>query len=93
MIQIGRNIKKLTEKVDRAAKPRVIFTSSSVLNHKEKDLISNKLKSCVVYTFKCCCLNSYIIQTSRHFETRIKVHIPKCVRDHISNRVAYSFFF
>ena len=32
------------EKVYRAAKPRVIFTSSSVLSPKGKDLISNKEK-------------------------------------------------
>ena len=50
--------KKLTEKVYRAAKTTVIFTSSSVLSPKGKDLISNKHKSCVVYTFKCCCLSS-----------------------------------
>ena len=84
--QIERNIKKLTEKVYRLAKPRVIFTSSSVLSPKGKDLISNKHKSCVVYTFGCCCSNSYIGQTSWHLETRIKEHIPKCVSDHISNQ-------
>ena len=84
--QIERNIKKLTEKIYRAAKPRVIFTSSSVLSPKGKDLTSNKHKSCIVYTFECCCLNSYIGQTSRQLETRIKEHIPKCVNDNISNQ-------
>ena len=73
--QIERNIKKLTEKVYRAAKPRVIFTSSSVLSPKSKDLMSNKHKSCVVYTFECCCSNSYVGQASRHFEIRIEEHI------------------
>ena len=46
--QIERNIKKITEKVHRAAKPRVIFTCSYVLSSKAKELISNKHKSCVV---------------------------------------------
>ena len=58
--QIERNIKKMTEKLYRASNPRVIFTSASVLNPKGKDHISHKRKSCVVYTFKCCWLNSYI---------------------------------
>ena len=49
--QIERNIKKMTEKVYRAVKLRVVFTSSSVLSPKGKNLISNKEKSCVVYTF------------------------------------------
>ena len=80
------NIKKLTEKVYSAAKPRLCFTSSSVLSPIGKDLISNKHKSCVVYTFECCCSNSYIGQTSRYLETRIKEYIPKCVSDHISNQ-------
>ena len=40
----------------------------------------------MVYTFECCCSNSYIGQTSKHLETRIKEHIPKCVSDHISNQ-------
>ena len=83
--QIERNIKKMTEKVYFSAKPRVIFTSSAVLSPRGKDLISNKEKSCVVYTFECCCSDSYIGQTSRHLETRIKEHVPKCVREHIKN--------
>ena len=64
--QIERNTKKITEKVYFAAKPRVIFTSRSVLSPRGKYLISNRDKSCVVYTFECCCLDSYIGQTSRH---------------------------
>ena len=40
----------------------------------------------MVYTFEYCCLNTYISQISRHFETRIKEHIPKCAIDHISNQ-------
>ena len=84
--QIENSIKKMTEKVYRASNPRVIFTSTSILNPKGKDHISHNHKSCVVYTFKCCCSNSYIGQTSRHLETRIKEHVPKCVREHIANQ-------
>ena len=40
----------------------------------------------MIYTFKRCCLNRYIGQTSRHLETRIKEHIPKCMREHIKNQ-------
>ena len=46
--QVERNLKKLTENLYRAAKPRVVFTSSPVLSPKGKDLISNKHKSFVV---------------------------------------------
>ena len=67
------------------ANPRVIFTLSFVLSPNGKDIISNKHKNCVVYTFKCCCSNSYVGQTSRQLETKIKDHIKKRVRDHTFN--------
>ena len=57
-----------------------------MLSPKGKDFISNKHKSCVVYKVKCCCSNSYIDQTSRHLETRIKKHIQKYVREHTNNQ-------
>ena len=40
----------------------------------------------MVYTYECCCANSYIGQTSRHLETRIKEHVPKCVKEHIKDQ-------
>ena len=63
-----RDIKNMTKKVYHASNPRVIFTSAAVLNLKGKDLISYKQKGCVVYTYECCCSNSYTGQTSRHLE-------------------------
>ena len=59
----------------------IVFTPSSVLSPKGKDLISNQHKSYLVYTFECCCSNNFIGQTSRHLETRIKEHVPKCVKN------------
>ena len=53
---------------------------------KAKYLIPNKEKSCVVYTFEFCWSDSYIGQTSRHLDTRIKKHVPKCVREHIKSQ-------
>ena len=44
-----------------------------------KDPIPNLDKSCIVYKFNCFCDKSYIGQTSRHFKTRIKEHLPACV--------------
>ena len=76
----------MTEKVYRASNPTVIFTSAAVLNPKGKDPIPYKHKSCVVYTYECCCSNSYIGQTSRHLETRIKEHVPKCVKEHVKDQ-------
>ena len=85
--QIKRNTKKLTDKVYRASKHSVIFTSNSILSPKSKDLISNKDKICVIYTFECCCSNSYTGQTYRHLAARIKEHISKCLRDHTINQL------
>ena len=41
----------------------------------------------MVYMFECSYSDSYISQTSRHLETRIKEHIPKCVKDHVNNKL------
>ena len=40
----------------------------------------------MVYTFVCCCSNSYIGQASRHLETSINEHVPKYLREHIKNQ-------
>ena len=44
-----------------------------------KDPIPDLNKSCIVYEFNCFCERSYIGQTSRHFKTRIKEHLPAYV--------------
>ena len=75
--------KEITEKVYRAAKPRAIFTSSSVLSPLGIYIISNKHKNCMVYTFQCSCSKSYIGETSRNLETRTKEHFLKYVKEHI----------
>ena len=69
--------------ISESAKPRVILKYSPMLTPKGNDLISIKDNSYVVYTFECCCKNSYIGQTSRNLRTRIKEHIEKCVEDYI----------
>ena len=43
-------------------------------------------KSSVVYTYECSCSNSYIGQTSRHLETRIKERGPKCVKEYVKDQ-------
>ena len=73
-------LKNMTKKVYRASNPTVIFTSASVLNSKGNDLIFYELKNFLVYTYKCCCANSYIGQTSGHLEMRIKEHISRSLR-------------
>ena len=40
----------------------------------------------MVYTYECCCSNSYIGQPLRHLETRIKEHVPKCVKVHVKDQ-------
>ena len=53
---------------------------------KENTLYLTKKKSCVFYTFECCCSNSYTGQASRHLETRIKEHVTKFLRKRIKNQ-------
>ena len=44
-----------------------------------KDLIPDLNKSYKVYKFNCFCERAYIRQSSRHFNARIKEHLPDCV--------------
>ena len=48
------------EKVFRADNFKIISLSSLSLRGED---MSNKHKSCVIYTFECCCSNCYIGQT------------------------------
>ena len=40
----------------------------------------------MVNSIECFCSNSYIGQTSRHIETRTKMYISKCVKEHLNNQ-------
>ena len=81
-----KKLKLMTESLYSAVTPRVIFVSKPVLKIELKDPISHMEKSCVVYSFNCFCERSYIGQTSRHLRTRMKEHIPKCVREFIEGK-------
>ena len=83
--QVERDIKIVTEKVYRASNQRFIFTSAAVSNPQGKYLVSYKHKSCVVYTYECSS-NSYIEQILRHLETKIKEHVPKCVKEYVKHQ-------
>ena len=54
-----------------------------MLTPKNKNQVPIEDNSCVVYTFECCCKNSYIGQASRNLRTIIKEHISKCVENYI----------
>ena len=37
----------------------------------------------IIYRFNCFCDRRYIGQTSRHLKTRVKEHVPRCVKSFI----------
>ena len=81
-----KKIKSMTESIYYAITPRIVFVSKPVLKIELKDPIPFMEKSCVVYRYNCFCKRSYIGQTSRHLRTRIKEHVPKCVRDFVEGK-------
>ena len=81
-----KKIKLMTESIYSAITPRIIFVSKPVLKIELKDPIPFMEKSCVVYRYNCFCERSYIGQISRHLRTRIKEHVPKCVKDFIEGK-------
>ena len=68
---------------------KLAFNSFKIKNYfSYQDPISNDLKSFLVY--KCTlaiCSSSYIGETCRHFKTRIKQHIKKGNKFHISKHL------
>ena len=64
---------------------KLIFQSVKISSFfSTKDIISDSLKSNVVYEFKCGgCNSTYIGQTTRHFATRIKEHLHSDKNSHV----------
>ena len=71
-------VKDLTKTTYNQVSPRIIFLSKPLSKVQLKDPIPYQNK-CVIYKFNCFCERSYIGQTSRHFKTKIKGHLPACV--------------
>ena len=81
-----KKIQDLTQLTFNHIKPRVVFVSKPVLSLQLKDPIPYLDKSCIIYKFNCFCERSYIGQTSRHFKTRIREHLPKCVTNFMKEK-------
>ena len=64
---------------------KLVFSSFKIKNYfSYKDLTPNDLKSFLVCKFTCVsCSSSYIVETSRHFKTRIEEHVEKDNKPHI----------
>ena len=64
---------------------KLVFNSFKVKNYfSYKDPIPNDLKPSLVYKFTCAsCSTSYIVETCRHFKTRIEEYIKKDNKSHI----------
>ena len=64
---------------------KLVFNSFKIKNYLSyKDLISNDLKSFLVFKFTCAnCSSNYIGETCRHFKTRIEDHLKKDYKSHI----------
>ena len=75
----------ITNKFCKSSKIKLVFTSFKIKNFfSAKNEIPSKLKSRVVYRFKCASCNAcYIGETSCHFKTRIDEHIKKDKNSHI----------
>ena len=64
---------------------KLVFTSFKIKNYfSYKDLITDNLKSFLVYKFTCAsCSSSYIGEICRDFKARIKEHVKKDNKSHI----------
>ena len=66
---------------------RTVLTSRGILPTSRKDVLPIQMKSNIVYKFTCHCNKWYIGRTSQRLTSRIKEHVPKCVRSAVDNPV------
>jgi hypothetical protein len=79
-LQICTQISRLCYSAFPHLNIRFVFRPTLRLSHlfTFKDKIPKRLRSCVVYHFKCwCCSASYVGQTVRHLHTRVSEHLAK----------------
>ena len=56
-----------------------------ILPTTRKDILPIQMRSNIVYKFACHCDKWYIGKTSQRLTSRIKEHVPKCVRTAAEN--------
>ena len=76
-LSFQRRLRQYTSAVYPAARPFVIFSTTSVWPASLKDRIPAMSKSKVIYEFTCGCGSSYIGRTDRCLSTRMTEHLPK----------------
>ena len=84
-IAVEKNIKQLIRGAYFAARPRIIFTSMSLVKPGGKDLVPKFKKSMLVYQYDCFCKATYIGMTSRQLIKRVKEHVPKSVESYCNS--------
>ena len=84
-IVIEKNMKQLIKGAYFAARPRIIFTSMSLVKPGGKDLVPKFKKSMLVYQYDCFCKATYIGMTSRQLIKRVKEHVPKSVESYCNS--------
>ena len=73
-----RSIRKLANRLCKPIDIRLVFTTFKVGNlFNVKDAVPGGLRTRVVYKFSCASCNAcYVGETSQHFSTRVREHLP-----------------
>ena len=74
--QFRREFENAVVKADVSLRPVVVFTTRHVFNGRCKDVLPMTSRSCVIYSYKCCCEQQYIGKTVQILSERIKQHVP-----------------
>ena len=71
-------------KADMSFRSVVVFTIRHVFNGLCKDVLPMTSRSCVIYSYKCCCEQQYIGKTVQILSERIKQPMPSKLNARVS---------
>ena len=69
-----------------AVNVQAILTTRTTFRSIHKDVLPIFQQSNLIYKFQCCCDATYIGRTSQRLEIRVKLHVPRGIRDRTTSR-------
>ena len=78
--QLEHQIKSAVQNYNGAVSPRLVFLSQFMLPAAKKDVLLANQRSMVIYEYVCRCDSRYVSRTTQRLQERVKLHVPKAIR-------------
>ena len=85
-LTLERNLRIAVESGYGSVALRTVFVCRQMLPASGKDVLPAIQKSSIIYEYKCHCDSRYVGRTAQRLQDRIKQHVPKWLRQHITSQ-------